>query len=77
MLFFASDLGPCRNGSLTVKNNWLNGSDFILFCVDGNNGQHFAKNISILSNRSRPDLNCGPLRVSAPGQSPRAATSWT
>lgn len=65
-LFLAPDLGPSSDGPVTVKNNWLNGGNFTLFCVDGDNGQYFVQNISILSNRFGPDMNYGQVRVNVP-----------
>jgi hypothetical protein len=65
-LFLAPDLGPSSNGPVMVKDNWLNGGNYTLYCVDGNNGQYVVKNISILSNRFGPDRNYGPVQVTVP-----------
>ena len=50
-LFLAPDLGPSSPGPVTVTGNWLDGGNFTLFCVDGNNGQYFVDHITITDNR--------------------------
>ncbi len=65
-LFISPDLGPSSAGPVTIKDNWLNGGNYTLFCVDGDNGKYFVRNISILSNRFGPDSNYGSVRVNVP-----------
>jgi hypothetical protein len=65
-LFLAPDQGPSTPGPVTIDGNWLDGGNFTLFCVDGNNGQYFIKNISIVSNRFGSNHNFGPSRVNVP-----------
>ena len=50
-LFIAPDLGPSSPGPVTITGNWLDGGNYTLFCVDGNNGQYFVDNITITDNR--------------------------
>lgn len=65
-LFLAPDLGPSTDGPLTVTRNWLNGGNYILYCVDGNNGQYFIGNITISDNRFGRTFNYGPANVNVP-----------
>jgi hypothetical protein len=65
-LFLAPDLGPSTNGPVTIDGNWLDGGNYILFCVDGNNGQYFVKNISIKNNKFGRNGRYGPSRVNVP-----------
>ena len=65
-LFIAPDLGPSSPGPVRVTGNWLNGGNFTVFCVDGNNGQYFIKDIAITDNRFGAQNNYGPSRVNVP-----------
>lgn len=65
-LFLAPDLGPSTNGPLTIDGNKLNGGNYILFCVDGNNGQYHIKNIGITNNRFGNTFQYGRARVNEP-----------
>lgn len=65
-LFLAPDLGPSTNGPVTVADNILGGGNYTLFCVDGNNGQYYVKNISITGNRFMPVVGYGAARVNVP-----------
>ena len=65
-LFIAPDLGPSTNGPVLITDNWLNGGNYTLYCVDGNNGQYFVDNITITNNRFGRDSNYGPATVNVP-----------
>lgn len=65
-LFLAPDLGPSTNGPITVDNNKLNGGNYTLYCVDGDNGKYFVKNISITNNRFGRTYQYGPASVNVP-----------
>ena len=65
-LFIAPDLGPSSDGPVTITGNWLNGGNYTVFCVDGNNGQYFVKNITFTNNRFGRQSNYGPSRVNVP-----------
>jgi hypothetical protein len=65
-LFMAPDQGPSTNGPLIVEGNKLNGGNYILFCVDGNNGQYHIKNITISGNRFGNTFTYGRSRVNEP-----------
>ena len=62
-LFLAPDLGPSSNGPVTIDGNWLDGGNYIVFCVDGNNGQYIVKNITIKNNKFGRNSNYGPSRI--------------
>ncbi|NMM15820.1 MAG: hypothetical protein HHJ14_01400 [Cellulomonas sp.] len=65
-LFLAPDLGPSTAGPVTIDGNWLDGGNFTLFCVDGNNGQYFVQNISIINNKFGRLAQYGPSRINVP-----------
>jgi hypothetical protein len=65
-LFLAPDLGPSSDGPLVVRNNTLGGGNFTLFCVDGNNGEFFIRDITIAGNRFLGTAQFGPMRVNVP-----------
>ena len=65
-IFMAPDLGPSTDGPVDVTDNWLDGGNFTIFCVDGNNGQYFVQNISITGNRFGRHSAYGPSRVNVP-----------
>ncbi|MGV8978127.1 MAG: hypothetical protein ACOH17_08795 [Cellulomonas sp.] len=65
-LFIAPDLGPSTSGPVTIDGNWLDGGNFTLYCVDGNNGQYFVKNISITNNKFGRGAAYGPSRINVP-----------
>ena len=65
-LFIAPDLGPSTSGPVTIDGNWLDGGNYSLFCVDGNNGQYFVKNISIINNKFGRGAAYGPSRINVP-----------
>jgi hypothetical protein len=65
-LFLAPDLGPSSNGPVTITGNWLNGGNYTLYCLDGNNGQYYVKNISITNNKFGRTSNYGPSRINVP-----------
>jgi hypothetical protein len=65
-LFLCPDLGPSTNGPLTVTGNWLNGGNFTVFILDGNNGRYYISNISVINNRFGRGSYYGPARVNVP-----------
>lgn len=65
-LFMAPDLGPSTAGPVVVDNNILGGGNYILFCVDGNNGQYLVKNMSFTNNKFLPVTGYGAVRVNVP-----------
>jgi hypothetical protein len=65
-LFIAPDLGPNSNGPLTIDGNKLNGGNFVMYCVDGNNGQYLIKNITITNNRFGAKFTYGRSNVNVP-----------
>jgi Domain of unknown function (DUF4082) len=65
-LFLAPDLGPSSNGPVTISGNVLGNGNYTLYCVDGNNGQYFVKNISIINNRFLRDAQYGPDDINVP-----------
>jgi hypothetical protein len=65
-LFLAPDLGPSTDGPLTIDGNKLNGGNYTVFCVDGNNGQYFVKNITFTGNRFGDDFQYGRSNVNVP-----------
>ncbi len=65
-LFIAPDLGPGSPGPVTITGNWLDGGNYTLFCVDGNNGQYFVDNITITDNRFGSGASYGPAKVNVP-----------
>jgi hypothetical protein len=65
-LFLAPDFGPNSDGPVTIDGNWLDGGNFTLYCVDGNNGQYVVRNITITSNRFGRGAQYGPADVNVP-----------
>jgi len=65
-LFIAPDLGPSSPGPVTIDGNILGGGNFTIYCVDGNNGQYFVRNISITNNRFLNNAQYGPDDVNVP-----------
>jgi hypothetical protein len=65
-LFLAPDLGPSSDGPVVIADNWLNGGNYTLYCVDGNNGEFYVRNIAITGNRFGRDFNYGPATVNVP-----------
>jgi len=65
-LFLSPDFGPTTDGPVLITDNWLDGGNFTMFCVDGNNGQFFVKNITITNNRFGRAAKYGPVRVNVP-----------
>ena len=49
-LFIAPDQGPSTVGPVLVQGNVLKGGNYMLYCVDGNNGQYVVSNITIRGN---------------------------
>ncbi len=62
-----TDLGPSTNGPVTIPDNWLDGGNYILFCVDGNNGQFFVRAITIANNKFGRSYAYGPARLNVTG----------
>jgi len=65
-LFLCPDLGPSTNGPLTVTGNWLDGGNFTVNVLDGNNGQYFIKTISVTDNRFGNASKYGRSNVNVP-----------
>lgn len=65
-IFMAPDLGPSTDGPVLVTGNWLDGGNYTVYCVDGNDGQYLVKNISIIGNRFGHAGYYGPARVNVP-----------
>jgi hypothetical protein len=65
-LFLAPDLGPSSAGPLVVRDNTLGGGNFTVFCVDGNDGEYFIRDITIARNRFLGTAQYGDLRVNVP-----------
>lgn len=65
-LFLAPDLGPTTNGPLVVENNKLNGGNYVVYCVDGNNGQYFVRDIRFTGNRFGDKFTYGRSNVNVP-----------
>jgi hypothetical protein len=65
-LFLAPDQGPSTNGPVTITGNWLNGGNYSLYCVDGNNGQYYVQNISIIGNRFGRNSRYGSDNINVP-----------
>ena len=65
-LFIAPDLGPSTSGPVTIDDNWLDGGNFSLYCVDGNSGQYIVKNISITNNKFGRGAAYEPSRINVP-----------
>jgi hypothetical protein len=65
-LFLAPDLGPSSDGPVVIADNWLNGGNYTLYCVDGNNGEFYVRNIAITGNRFGREFKYGPATVNVP-----------
>jgi len=65
-LFLAPDFGPSTDGPVTIDSNWLDGGNYTLFCVDGNNGQYIVKNITITNNKFGRGAKYGSADVNVP-----------
>jgi hypothetical protein len=65
-LFLTPDLGPSSDGPLTVTGNWLDGGNFTLYALDGDNGRYYIDNISVTNNRFGRGAAFGPTYVNVP-----------
>ena len=65
-IFMAPDLGPSSPGPVTIADNWLNGGNYTLFCVDGNDGQYVVSGISIVNNKFGRSHTYGPTSLNVP-----------
>ena len=65
-LFLAPDQGPSTNGPVLVEENKLNGGNYVLYCVDGNNGQYVISNMTFRNNRFGTSYSYGPMNVNVP-----------
>ena len=65
-LFIAPDLGPSSPGPLLIENNYLNGGNFTVYIVDGNNGQYYLDNITLRNNTFGRSHSYGALNVNVP-----------
>jgi hypothetical protein len=50
-LFLTPDLGPSTKGPLTVTGNWLEGGNFTVCILDGDNGRFTISDIEVTDNR--------------------------
>jgi len=62
-LFISPDFGPSTDGPVTITDNWLDGGNYSLYCVDGGNGRYVVKNIAITNNRFGRAAKYGAARV--------------
>jgi hypothetical protein len=65
-LFLTPDLGPTTDGPLTVTGNWLDGGNFTVAILDGNDGEYYIRKISVTNNRFGRDNRYGPANVNVP-----------
>jgi hypothetical protein len=65
-LFLAPDLGPSTNGPVLITRNWLDGGNFTVFIVAGDNGRYSVSNIAFSDNQFGRHARYGPLRVNVP-----------
>jgi len=65
-LFIAPSLGPSSVGPVTIIDNWLDGGNFTVFIVDGDDGRYYVENITLSENRFGRHARYGPLRVNVP-----------
>jgi hypothetical protein len=65
-LFMAPDLGPSSVGPALFEGNYFNGGNFVVFCVDGNNGQYFIQNITFKDNTFGRQFQYGPKNINVP-----------
>ena len=65
-LFIAPDQGPSTSGPMLIESNLLNGGNYTLFCVDGNNGDYFISNITIRNNVFGRNHSYGAASVNVP-----------
>lgn len=65
-LFLTPDLGPSTNGPLTITDNWLDGGNFTVSILDGDNGRYYIDNISVKNNRFGHGGRYGPAYVNVP-----------
>lgn len=65
-LFLTPDLGPSTKGPLTVTGNWLDGGNFTVCVLDGDNGKYFISDIQVTDNRFGRASQYGPANVNVP-----------
>ena len=65
-LFLAPDLGPSSAGPVLIEGNRLDGGNFTVYCVDGNDGQYLVDNITIRNNVFGTQSAFGASRVNVP-----------
>lgn len=65
-VFISPDLGPTTDGPLTVKGNHLDGGNYTLYVVDGNNGEYFIRDITVSGNLFGRSYRYGSTRVNVP-----------
>jgi hypothetical protein len=65
-IFLAPDLGPSTEGPVLVRDNYLDGGNYVLYCVDGADGQYTVGNVTIRSNRFGRNFRDGPASVNVP-----------
>jgi hypothetical protein len=65
-LFLTPDLGPSTDGPLTVTHNWLEGGNFTVCILDGNNKRYYISDITVTDNRFGRGSSYGPANVNVP-----------
>ncbi len=65
-LFISPSLGPSSKGPLLIENNYLEGGNFTIQVVDGNHGEYFIDDISVVGNSFGPEHRYGTHRVNVP-----------
>lgn len=62
-IFIAPDMGPDGAGPVVVRENLVNGGNYIVYCVDGADGQFHIEDILFQDNRFGRDFRYGPSAV--------------
>lgn len=65
-IFIAPDLGPSSPGPVTVRNNHVDGGNFTMYVVDGNNGEFVISDITVSDNVFGRNYTYGPMNVNVP-----------
>jgi hypothetical protein len=65
-IFLSPDLGPDSDGPVLINNNVLGNGTYTLYCVDGNHGEYYVKNITITNNRFLRNSRYGPASINVP-----------
>jgi hypothetical protein len=65
-LFLAPDLGPSTDGPVLVEGNYLDGGNYTVYCVDGDDGAYVVGNITFRNNVFGRGARYGIARVNVP-----------